>query len=125
MPQTVRLERMESDLAPTRERTARRFPGVIDPKLDRGHRIRYALEKTPEGGAPLDVVIELRQGYVDEDNLGDLLMEWPHTNIGDEKEITHPIPIAVAKGITDYADLWLCMVANQRPRGSQPRRGVN
>jgi len=111
---------MESDLAPTRERIARRFPGVIDPKMDRGHRITYALEKTPEGGAPLDVVIELRQAYVDENNLGDLLMEWPHTDIGDEKTFTRPIPKDVAKGIADYTDLWLCMVANQRPRGSQP-----
>lgn len=114
MAQTVRLDRMESTLAPQSERVAQRFPGLMDPNMDRGHKVSYALEKTPEGGAPIDVTMEFRQGFVDEETLGDLLMEWPHKNIGDEKTFTHAVPKAVAKGITDYGDLWLCMVSTQR-----------
>lgn len=114
MAQTARLERMESDVAPTRERIARKFPALLEPKTNRGHRIKYALEKTPEDGAPMDVVVELRQGYVDENNKGDLLMSWPHKDVEGETEYGHDIPATVAKGITDYDDLWVCMVANQR-----------
>jgi len=114
MPQVVRLERMESGEAPTQERVAQKFPAVSDPKMDRAHKVSYTLAKRPEGGAPLDVVIELRQGYVDEDNLGDLLIQWPHPNLGKEREFTHVLPTSVAKGITDYTDICLCMIANQR-----------
>ena len=111
--QTVRLDRMESEPAPDKERIAQRFPAVSNPNVDRGHQVSYALEKTPEGGAPIDVVMELRQGMT-EDNPGDLLMEWPHRSLGSQKTFTHPIPKNVAKEIVDYGDLWLCMVANQR-----------
>ena len=114
MAQTVRLDRMESALAPQSERIAQRFPGVMDPGVTRGHRVSYALEKTPEGGAPIDVVVEFRQGHVDEEHLGDLLMEWTHRDIQDEKTFAHAIPKSVAKGIVDYTDLWLCMVSTQR-----------
>ena len=104
---------MESDLAPTQERVAQKFPALLDPKTNRDHQIKYAIEKTPEGGAPMDVTIELRQSYVDEGNQGDLLMSWPHKDVEDEKEYKQTIPATVAKGITDYENLWLCMVANQ------------
>ncbi len=114
MAQTVRIERMESAVLPIQDRLAQRFPTVKDPGKDTGHRVTYALEKKPEGGASIDVVMEFRQGYVNDDNLGDLLMEWPHRDIGDEKTFAHVIPKSVAKSIVDYSDLWLCMVSNQR-----------
>lgn len=112
--QTAQLEGMETELAPTRERVAQKFPALLDPKTNRSHRISYAVEKTPEGGAPIDLVVELRQGYVDEETQGDLLMSWPHKDVEDETEYKHTIPANVARDITNYENLWLCMVANQR-----------
>ena len=116
MPQTVRVDRMETNLAPQYERVTARFPSVSPPRMVRGHRLRYALAKDPEGGAPIDIVIELRQGYVDQDDMGDLLQKWTHKNVK-EGEYSHTLPTTVVKKITDYGNLWLSMIANQRPRG--------
>lgn len=110
---------MESPPGPHHVRVAQRFPAVIDPVMNKSHRVEYALTKQPERGAPIDVIVEFRQGYVDEAHLGDLLISWSHISIGRERKFNRAIPVRVAKDITDYGDLWLCMVANQRPRGSK------
>ena len=53
---------------------------LTDPGIHTGHVFSYRLGKNTAGGAQVDVVVELRQGYSNETNQGALIASWTHTD---------------------------------------------
>jgi hypothetical protein len=112
--QTATVSKLATDYIPSGERIAERLLGLEDPKTNTGHHLQYSFEKTPLGGAQIDVEVELRQGWQNEEEPGDLLMSWNHEDIKDKQLRDVDIPHNVANQITDYEDVWICFRAWQR-----------
>lgn len=82
---------------------------VTDPVSSSGHTIRAALRK--QGTAQMDVVVQLRQGYVNEGTQGTLIATLSQTNLTTSfATYTHNLSGAEADAITDYNDLQLRVV---------------
>lgn len=100
--------------APVNEHYVTKLSGLSDPVSDDGHVLRVRFRKSPPDGAPLDYLVELRQGYVDEALQGELIDAFPITDVFGTFE-TYELPVAPsnAMNITDYGDLYVRIVANQ------------
>lgn len=105
---------IRSALVPTTDAYVTKLTAVTDPLQSTGHIVRYRYGKDAAAGAQINIVVELRQGYVSEASLGTLIHAETHTNVG-----LYPIAGsftlsgAEADSITNYADLFLRITANQ------------
>lgn len=101
-------------VAPVNEHYVCKLAGgaIVDPGVDTGHILKVRLRKNPANGAALDYLVELRQSYVDEALQGDLIDSWEVQDV-DGNFTTHVLDIADASAITDYADLFVRVAANQ------------
>ena len=105
---------IRSAQVPTSDVYCTKLTSVTDPLQSTGHIVRYRYGKDIAAGAQIDITVQLRQGYVDEGTQGTLIHSEVHTNVG-------VFPIAgsftlsggEADSITNYADLFLRIVANQ------------
>jgi hypothetical protein len=87
---------------------------VTDPVASTGHVIRYRYRKSASGGARVDYVIQLRQGYVSESNQGTLIASAIHADIpAVATTSTLTLSAAEANAITDYNALGFRAVFNQ------------
>lgn len=105
---------IRSALVPTTDAYVTKLTAVTDPLQSTGHIVRYRYGKDASAGAQIDIVVQLRQGYVNEGSPGTLIASQTHTNVG-------VFPIAgsftlsgaEADSITDYSDLYIRITANQ------------
>lgn len=79
-----------------------------DPQSNVGHTFRNRYAKDASGGAQIDAVFELRQGYVSEGTPGTLIVSRSFADISDVfAQDNYVLSGAEADAITDYADLFL------------------
>ena len=100
---------------PTSDVYVTQLTSVTDPVSSVDHTVRYRYGKDVAAGDQIDLVVQLRQGYVSEAsqgtliatvaNLTDIAAGW---NAG-----TYTLSAAEADAITNYADLYLRFVGNK------------
>lgn len=102
-------------LTPTNDVYVTRLTAVSDPLSSTGHVVRYRYRKDSAGGDQIDLVVQLRQGYVSEGTPGTLIASATHTNIDGSAWTAGSITLsgAEADSITNYGDLYLRFVGNK------------
>jgi len=101
-------------LTPTSDVYVTKLTSVEDPISSVNHIVRYRYGKSAAGGDQIDLVVQLRQGYVNEGTPGTLIASATHTNIGVAWIAgTFTLSGAEADSITNYADLFLRFVGNK------------
>ena len=105
---------IKSPLAPSNAAYVTKLSSVEDPQSSTGHILRYRYSKNAAGGAQIDLTVQLRQGYVNETTQGTLIAQVVLTNISETFTTgTYTLSAAEADSITNYADLYVRIVANQ------------
>ena len=85
-----------------------------DPVSSSGHVVRYQYAKDASGGAGIDLVVQLRQGYVNEGTPGTLIASNTHAGITNTFTAgSFTLSGAEADAITDYTSLFLRFTFNQ------------
>lgn len=101
---------IQSEWSPTDSPCALGLEAGTDPLSSAGHVLRYRYGKV--GGEAASVVVQLRQGYVNESNLGTLIAEWTHADISTSLTTAEQTLTAEqADAITDYGGLSIRLVA--------------
>lgn len=105
---------IQSELTPSSSPCVVALSPVTDPVSSSGHIVRYRYQKDAAGGAQINLVVQLREGYVNEGTPGTLIASATHNNISDTITAgTFTLSGGEADAITDYADLYLRFVATQ------------
>lgn len=105
---------IRSAQVPTTDAYVTKLTSVTDPLQSTGHIVRYRYGKDVSGGAQIDIVVQLRQGYVNEGTPGTLIASNTHTNVSSGWTAgSFTLSGAEADTITDYADLFIRITANQ------------
>ena len=91
-----------------------KYGGVDDPQSSSGHIFRNRYAKDASGGAQIDAVFELRQGYVSEGTPGTLIVSRSFVDISEVfAQDDYVLSGAEADAITDYTDLFLRVTFTQ------------
>lgn len=105
---------IKSASAPSNAPYVTKLSSIEDPQSSGGHVVRYRYAKSAAGGAQINLVVQLRQGYTSEGSPGTLIAEWTHNDISESFTTQNQtLSGAQADAITDYTDLYLRYVANQ------------
>lgn len=105
---------VKSVAAPSNAAMAVGLGNVTDPVSSAGHVIRVRARQGVAGGVPVDMTVELRQGYTNEGSQGTLIATLTQADVADSfTDYSHTLSGAEADSITDYNDLQLRFVANQ------------
>ena len=105
---------IESELAPSTSAVAVNLSDIDDPLASTGHIMRWRRQKDAAGGGQIDLVVQLRQGYVNESTLGTLINSFTDADIPSAwATASDTLSGAEADAITDYTDLQGRMTANQ------------
>ena len=105
---------IESEAGPSASACAVGLSSVNDPVSSIGHILRYRYQNSASGGLNINLLIQLRQGYVSEASLGTLIAETTILSIPTSftsGSIT--LSAAEADAITNYGSLFLRLVATQ------------
>ena len=103
---------IQSDVSPSSSPVVVALPASISDPLTSGDHVlayRYALD----GSGTINLVVELRQGYVNEGSQGTLIAQWTHNSIGSIATAEQTLSGAQADAITNYSSLFVRMVANE------------
>ena len=76
--------------------------------------MRYRYAKSPSGTTDgINLLIQLRQDYVNESSLGTLISEWNHTDVSNSLQTAQQTLNSVdVDNITDYSQLFVrCVTA--------------
>lgn len=93
-----------------------KLTSITDPAVGTGHVIRVrAGTDQASGGNQIDMVAEIRQGYVAETSLGTLIATLTQTNItaGGWTTYTYALTTTEANAISNYGDLYLRVSMNK------------
>ena len=91
-----------------------KYSTLEDPQSSSGHILRNRYAKDASGGAQIDAVFELREGYVSEVSQGTLIVSRSFPNISDVfAQDDYTLAGAEADAITDYTDLFLRVAFTQ------------
>jgi len=106
---------IRTQLTPTSDVYATKLTTLEDPLSSTGHTVRYRYRKDAAGGDTIDLIVQLRQGYVNEGTPGTLIASATHNDIGGAGWTVGSIALsgAEADAITDYTDLYLRFVGNK------------
>jgi len=105
---------VRSELAPSNSPYVTKLSNMEDPLLSTGHIVRYRFEKDAAAGSQIDLLVELREAYVNEGTPGIVRASKTETNIDDSWNAgTFTLSAGEADSITDYTDLFLRFRANQ------------
>jgi hypothetical protein len=105
---------IRTGLAPTSDVYVTKLTSVEDPVSSANHVVRYRYGKNTTGGAQIDLIVQLRQGYTNEGAPGTLIAAQTHTDVGAFPQAgSFTLSGAEADSITNYADLYLRFVGNQ------------
>lgn len=100
----------KQQLASSHETLVLKLGELEDPLDSEGHELKYFVGKTEKGGRPVNVHVQLIQGWKSEEaDRGMEIMSFPvHQNVQDGyQEITQQIPSERARLISNYGDLFL------------------
>lgn len=105
---------VRSALAPTSDVYVTKYTNLEDPQSSSGHIFRVRYRKDSAAGSQIDIIAQLRQGYVNEAGQGTLIVGRTYTNVS-ETPTTDAYTLAAgeADAITDYNSLFLRVVSNQ------------
>lgn len=101
---------IKSEETPSASPCVVKLGNITDPESSTGHILRYRYGK--EGGAAINITVQVRQGYVNEGSLGTLIKEWVHTNVSALTTAEQTLSGAEADSITNYTSLFVRMVGN-------------
>jgi hypothetical protein len=105
---------IQSASAPTTDVYVTKLTTLEDPEVSTGHIVRYRYQKDASGGSQIDLVVQLREGYVNEGTPGTLIASNTHANISNGWTAgTFTLSAGEADAIGDYDDLFLRLTANQ------------
>ena len=105
---------IRSPLAPASAIYVTKYSNLEDPQSSTGHVLRTRYAKDAAGGAQIDIVVQLRQGYVSEVTQGTLIATRTFTNVGNTFTTdAYTLSGAEADAITDYTSLYLRVSSNQ------------
>ena len=105
---------IRSPLAPSSSVYVTKYSSVEDPLSSVNHVLRTRYAKSAAGGAQVNLVVQLRQGYVNEGTPGTLIVERTFTNIGEAFTTdAYTLSGAEADAISGYSALYLRVVATQ------------
>jgi len=105
---------VRSPLAPSANVYVTKYSNLEDPQSSSGHVLRTRYAKDAAGGAQIDLVAQLRQGYVSEASQGTLIVARTFTNISNVFATdAYTLSAAEADAITDYTSLYLRLSATQ------------
>jgi len=106
---------IQSPAAPTSAVYVTHFSTMADPLTSSSHVMRTRYRKDTSGGAGLDIVAQLRQGYQSETTQGTLITTRTFSAVGASAWVTdaYTLSAAEADAITDYAELYLRVVSHQ------------
>ena len=103
-----------SEFAPSSSPYVTKLSSVTDPNVSTGHTVRYRARKDPSTGAQIDLIVELRQGYVSEGSQGTLIATDTEVNLPTSfTTFAFTLSSGEADSITDYSSLFLRFVADQ------------
>jgi len=105
---------IRTQLTPTSDVYVTKLTSLTDPVSSTDHTVRYRYGKDVASGDQIDIIVQLRQGYVNEGTPGTLIAAQTHTNVSSgftDGSIT--LSGAEADAITDYTDLYLRFVGNK------------
>ena len=105
---------VRSPLTPSASVYVTEYTNLEDPLSSAGHILRTRYAKSAAGGAQIDLIAQLRQGYVNEGTQGTLIVARTFTNISDVFATdAYTLSGAEADAITDYTSLFLRLSATQ------------
>jgi len=100
---------------PTSDVYVTKLTTLEDPVSSSGHIVRYRYRKDADLGDQIDLIVQLRQGYVNEGTPGTLIASATHNDIPGNAWTAGSFTLsgAEADAITDYTNLYLRFVANK------------
>ena len=105
---------VRSPLTPSSSVYVTKLSSITDPVSSTGHVLRARYAKDVAAGAQINMTVELRQGYVSEVTQGTLIATRTYTNITNAFTTdAYTLLGAEADAITNYADLYVRVVATQ------------
>jgi len=105
---------VRSPLAPSSSVYVTRLSDAEDPQVSTGHILQNRYAKDAAGGLQIDLVAQLRQGYVSEASQGTLIVSRTFTNITEVFTTdSYTLSAVEADAITNYNDLFIRYSANQ------------
>jgi hypothetical protein len=105
---------IRSPLAPSSSVYVTKLSNLEDPVSSSGHVLRTRYAKDAAGGATINLVVELRQGYVNEGTPGTLICTRTFNGISETFTTdAYSLSSGEADAITDYTSLYVRMVATQ------------
>lgn len=111
---------VQSGLNPPGQVFVTKLTPMVDPGVDTGHFFRIAGKKNLTGGRIIDVLVQLRENYVNEATLGTLIAENTFLDVqeapgGAFGVYQAEINSSQVANITDYTNLFVRIVATVRP----------
>lgn len=105
---------IQSPSAPSSAVYVTKYSTLEDPASSSGHIFRNRYSKSASGGAQIDMVFQLREGYTNEGSPGTLIVQRSFTNISNTPTTdAYTLSGGEADSITDYANLYLRVITNQ------------
>ena len=105
---------IRSPVTPTLDIYVTKYSTLEDPLSSSGHIMRTRYAKDASGGAQIDIIAQLRQGYVSEASQGTLIVARTFTNVTNTFTTdAYTLSAAEADAITDYTSLYLRISSNQ------------
>jgi hypothetical protein len=106
---------IKTQLTPTSDVYVTKLTTLEDPISSSNHVVRFRYRKDAAGGDAIDLITQLRQGYVNEGAQGTLIAAQTNNDISGSGWVdgTFTLSGAEADAITDYTDLYLRFVGNK------------
>ena len=100
---------IETILDPTAAVYVAKLTSVTDPVSATGHVLRYRYRKNAIDDDVISLLVELRQGYVNESSKGTLIASTTHANLPGDAWTVGALTLSAgeANSITDYANLFV------------------
>jgi hypothetical protein len=107
-------EYIQSPASPVDEVYVTKLSSITDPEVSTGHALRMRTSADQDDQEPIDFLMELREGYVNEGDQGTLIASVSRLGVDSTEWTTtsYNLSGAEADAITDYADLYLRFVVS-------------
>ena len=106
---------IRSRTAPVNDPYVTKLSVLLNPQIRTNHIVRYRYGGVVAEGKQLNLTVELREAYVDENNRGALRATWLHANIAEAfTTATSTLTTEEAMDIVDYEDLYLRIVFHEQ-----------
>jgi hypothetical protein len=105
---------ISSETSPNNDPYVCKLGPVTDPVSSTGHVLRVAGRKSASGAPATDLVVQLRQDYVNEGSPGTLIQAFTYTGISSTFVLEEEaLGATETDSITDYSSLYVRIVADE------------